>query len=183
MSATPHKKQKVRDTFVLKILDKMLALHHSFYSGKRASWNITRANLLQYPTGSLGRELALFLEKENFHSIPTIERHDVFHLLFGFETHVKDEIAMLCFLVGNGKRTPFTLLSAIGASLIYPENYFYFIRHFKRGRHAMNICNWDFRPFLNENIYELRGALFLQNSCRDSIAMKIKQETKKTTYN
>lgn len=173
---------ETREKIILKVLDKILKLHKRFYLSNRPQWNISREELLNYPMGSLGNELGLFLLKSNFHSIPMIERHDVFHLLFGFETHVKDEIAMLFFQVGNGKVTPFTTVSAFGAALFYPECFFYFIRHFNRGRNAISVSNWNFRPFLNENFTELQDTIFLNNSPAPSLFQKIKVELTKTKY-
>jgi len=176
------KTKGIRDRLILKILNGMLKLHSRVYTNKRVSWGIKREELIACPPKSLGNELGKFLLKENFHSIPMIERHDVFHLLFGFNTQTKDEVAMLCFLVGNGKVTLFTTLSAIGAVLVYPERLPYFIYHFHRGRNALNVSKWDFRPFLNENMKEVRDAIFLKRVPYSSVLNKIKVELSRSSY-
>lgn len=175
-------KPSAREALILRILAKMLKLHKKYYATKREKWAITKEQLLAYPMGSLGYKLGEFWQKNHFEPIPMIERHDVFHLLFGFNTSIKDEIAMLFFQIGNGKITPFTSVSAFGAALFYPESIFYFIKHFNRGRNAISVANWDFRPFLNENFHELKEAIFLRRVPYSSVLQKIKTELTKNNY-
>jgi ubiquinone biosynthesis protein Coq4 len=126
------------------------------YIKKNTRWNITRAELLNYPSGTVGYELGLFLHQNDFQLLEKSETHDVFHLLSNYSTAVTDEVAMQFYLFGNGKKSPylFTVL-AIG-SLFYPEFYEYFKESYAQGKKALPFYNFDFYKHLNMNLNELK---------------------------
>jgi hypothetical protein len=148
-----------RERMLLWLLGKIIPVHAKFYT-RRKPWGLSSGDMLQYPEGSLGRDLGTFLKTEKIEPIDRVERHDAFHILLGFTTHVTEEAAMQFFLIGNGKLSPFTLGTALFAGLMLPEHWVYFRRQYHRGRQARSIAKWDFKSLLGESTDELRAFIF-----------------------
>jgi ubiquinone biosynthesis protein Coq4 len=151
----------VREKMLLWLLDNVVTVHSIFYPNRK-NWNLTTADLVNYPDKTLGKELGLFLEKEKLEPVEKIERHDAFHILFNFSTKLKDEAAMQFFLIANGKISPFTLSTAVFTTLVMPDNWSYFWQQYKRGKQTRSIAKWDFKSLLNENFQDLKSYLNYQ---------------------
>ena len=54
-----------------------------------------KSTIKEISTTPLGRDLALFLEKEGLELIPKFESHDVYHVLLKYKTTVVDEARMV----------------------------------------------------------------------------------------
>ncbi|MGK0390589.1 MAG: ubiquinone biosynthesis protein Coq4 [Maribacter sp.] len=50
----------------------------------KLNWNYNACNLYSFPLGSLGKELADFLNENKVDLISKAESHDVFHVIAGF---------------------------------------------------------------------------------------------------
>jgi len=150
-----------RERMLLFLLGKVIPIHARFY-GKRQPWGLTREDLIRYPAGSLGHELGQFLSSEGLQPVPRVERHDAFHILLDYTTRISDEAAMQFFLVGNGKRSPFTLGTMVFAAFVLPELWELFRREFRRGRQARSIARWNFYELLHENFSDLKKIIFNQ---------------------
>lgn len=162
----------LRDRTLLWLLGNVVEVHARVYS-KRASWNLTREDLAHYPQGTLGKHLAVFLENEQLQPVPKIERHDAFHILFGFETTLNDEAAMQYFLVGNGKISPFGLATTIFTGLVMPDQWRSFRHHYKRGRLSRSIANWDFKELLNDDFEDIRHYIFKEPVANTTLVEKL----------
>lgn len=128
----------------------------SLFKKSKISWNLDRSNLRQYKAKSLGLHLYNFLKLEGFNLMGKHETHDVFHVLGEFKTTIEEEIAMQCFLFGNGKRTLYMALS-IGIGLILiPEFGKLYLESYKRGKQAFPIYQLNFKPLLPYSIQYLR---------------------------
>jgi len=161
-----------RERILLWLLGIVIPFHAKFYS-KRQPWGLSREDMIQYPSGSLGRSLGLFLKAEKLQPIDRIERHDAFHILLGFTTKVSDEAAMQFFLIGNGKISPFTLSTAIFTGFILPEQWAKFNYEYRRGKQARSIAKWNFKELLEENFDDLRDIIFRRQSQNQSLLLKI----------
>jgi ubiquinone biosynthesis protein Coq4 len=158
-----------REKLLLWLLGKVIPMHAFFYE-KRKPWGMRTQHLLQYPNGSLGKELGIFLTNEKLQPIPRVERHDAFHILLDFDTKVHNEAAMQFFLIGNGKISPFTLGTAIFSGLILPENWSYFKTQYYRGKKARNISKWDFKALLKHDFMEVKEYIFHPSSSNPELA-------------
>ncbi|MEY2830508.1 MAG: hypothetical protein RIQ33_2366, partial [Bacteroidota bacterium] len=163
----------IREKMLLWLLDNVVTVHSKFYPNRK-NWNLTTADLLNYPDKTLGKELGLFLEKEKLEPVEKIERHDAFHILFDFSTELKDEAAMQFFLIANGKISPFTLATAIYTTIVMPDYWSYFFKHFKQGRKTRSIAKWDFKSLLNENFQDLKSYLNYQTINNPRLETKLK---------
>lgn len=150
----------LRAKAVLWLLEKGVPIHAAL-NKSRVAWNVCSDDLINYAPGSLGHTLGLFYKTEKFEPIPKAERHDVFHVLLGYTTHMMDEAAMQFFLWGNGKPSFFTVGSCIITAVLFPGKLFYFFRAFQKGKHSTAIRDWDFKVLLSENIRDLRSKIFI----------------------
>ena len=153
-------------------LGRIIPLHALFYK-KRKPWNLRTEDLIQYPAGSLGNKLGNFLRDEQLQPIPRIERHDAFHLLFDFTTQIQDEVAIQYFLIGNGKISPFPIITSIFAALILPEWWDYFIQQFRKGMKARNIANWNFKELLHDDFNDLKKIVNHQPVHNEALLRKL----------
>ncbi len=120
--------------------------------GNKKPWKYNKDNLRQFPTGSLGKELSLFLDKNKIDLIPKAERHDVFHVLTGYDINPEEETMMQFWLLGNRKWTPYTIGTCIIGFILIPEHWKSFLNSFKKGMKAPAIYDWDFESMLYLNI-------------------------------
>lgn len=151
----------IRERILLFLLGEVIPIHARFYK-KRQPWGIKMQDLLTYPKGSLGNELGIFLQAEELEPVPRVERHDAFHILLDFSTHIYDEAAMQFFLIGNGKISPFTVGTALFAGLMLPDQWSNFKVQYKRGKQTRCIAKWDFKELLEEDFTEVKKAIFYQ---------------------
>lgn len=151
--------RSVRERLVLFILEKLAPLHHTLCR-KRKAWGLNSDQLIRFPKGTLGHTLGIFYKKQKFEPVPLAERHDVFHVLLGYSTQVKEEAAMQFFLLGNGKWSLFTVGTAIISASLFPLSMNYFMREYRRGKSATPIGNWNFKELLNTKTTDLIQLIF-----------------------
>ena len=123
---------------------------------KSKPWEKNKEQLLTYPQGSLGLSLGEFLEKHHIEIAPQFENHDVMHVLTNMGILFVEEIALKCYLLGNGRHNIFHFLSTAGGVLAYLEKYQYFKYHYLLGKKALPFHNIDFLESLKHPIEEIR---------------------------
>ncbi len=127
---------------------------------KNKKWKYAKTDLLQFPDGSLGRDVGNFLATNHFDFIPFLETHDVYHVLFDYKTTVSDESRLYFFLLGNGKYT-IEVLGTVAASLILlPELIFDFEKHYQRGKMCLSVRGRKFRDELFTPTEKIRAQIF-----------------------
>ena len=151
--------KSIRAKAVLWLLEKGVPIHAKL-NVNRIAWNLTSDDFLKYDNDSLGNSLAQFYKKEKFEPIAKAERHDVFHVLLGYSTHVIDEAAMQFFLWGNGKPSFFTVGTCLITTILFPNQLDVFVESFKKGKQAIAIRDWNFKLLLNENMNDLQNKIF-----------------------
>jgi hypothetical protein len=167
----------LRERMLLWLLGYVIQVHARFYS-KRPAWGLQREDMQQYPAGTLGRELGMFLEQEDLQPVDRVERHDAFHILLDFSTSLDDESAMQFFLVGNGKISPFTLATAVFTGLVMPDKWPRFYKELRRGWKALSISKWDFQPLLSEDFENLKKVIFFQPVSDRSLLYSLPEESR-----
>lgn len=146
-----------REKFCVWLFDKTKTPYANLKN--RAPWGISRAELLAYPQNSLGNRLGVFLKENNFHPIPKLENHDLFHVLTGYGTEVEDEIALQYFFLGNGKRSAYLIGVIILGILLFPETYRYFIKAYNKGANANKFYHWKFKIHLHIPIESIKNSI------------------------
>jgi len=125
----------------------------------RQAWGLTAADLVAYPSGSLGEALGHHLHERGFELMPKLESHDVWHLLTGVGTDVVSEVALQYLLAGNGKRSPYLLAVVVLGGVVFPEAWAVFAAAFRRGRRLPAFHRWPVGRWLHEPIADLRERL------------------------
>ena len=124
------------------------------------SWNLTKADLLQFPRESFGRRLGEFLNENNFELIPKVERHDCYHVLCGYSTKVEDEIALQCLCYGNGKHSLYLYGAIFLGIAILPDYYKYYYKSYCIGKQANSFNHFNYIKLLDIPITDLRAIIF-----------------------
>lgn len=126
----------------------------------RAPWNTTREELKAYPNGSLGNVVGNFLISNNYQFIPQLENHDVYHVITGYNTTVRDEIALQYFFLGNGKTSLYLFGVICLGAFLFPEYYYHFKTSYNRGKCSTSFYNWDLKTLLSEPLLGIQNAIF-----------------------
>jgi ubiquinone biosynthesis protein Coq4 len=127
-----------------------------FFQRNKKPWKQNLQRLRHFPDGSLGRELARFLDQHQLKWVPLYESHDVYHLLLDFKPELEDEVAMQFFLIGNGKWSLFVTLTAALGAVLMPDSWAAFKQAFRRGRSSACIRDWKFEHMLYEPLESLK---------------------------
>ena len=151
-----------RGKAVLWLLEKGVPIHAKL-NAHRVAWNLSSDDFLKFTPGSLGNTLGQFYKSQQFEPIPKAERHDVFHVLFGFSTNVIDEAAMQFFLWGNGKPSFFTVGTCLITSVLFPNHFHEFKAAYQKGKQSTSIRDWSFKALLNEDLQILKNRVFTKN--------------------
>ena len=112
---------------------------------------------LQYlPKGSLGNDLFLFLERRKLPLLNHYARHDLKHVLLGYDTTDEGEACLQCFMLGNG-RISFPVLATVLYSLItMPEHWGKMKQAYRLGKKGNAIHGWSWNEILPEQTEKLR---------------------------
>lgn len=150
---------KIREKICIWLFEKSKIPYANHFK-KNEPWNLNRTVLLNFPTGSLGYELGLFLSTNDFHLIPKLEKHDAYHVITGYGTSVKEEIALQYFFLGNKKRSPYLYaVILIGGSLL-PEYGRYYYQSYQHGKNTAPIYKWNIKKLLSEPLCQIQEAIF-----------------------
>jgi hypothetical protein len=123
-------------------------------------WRHHLSDLRHYPEGSLGRDFAQFMDKNQFGLLPYLETHDVYHVILGYQPTLVDEARMYFFLLGNGRWTLETLSTVWVSLWVLPDYWRDLWAHYRRGKAAQACSDWDFRFLMREKTAILRGIIF-----------------------
>jgi ubiquinone biosynthesis protein Coq4 len=127
---------------------------------KEDPWNLSTADLLQYPEGSVGKRVGEFLKKDHLEPIARAESHDVLHVLLDYSVTFKDEVGMQFFLRGNGNNSIASFLTSIGAWIILPTQWSYLRTSYARGKNCADVSKLNYKAVLIENIDDVKAKLF-----------------------
>jgi hypothetical protein len=148
----------MREKLIYWLFENSQRIYIKFKSKK--PWGITSKELLTYSEESFGYHLGKLLSDNNFELIPKVERHDCYHLLTGYGTSVKDEVALQYVCFGNGKRTPYLLAVLFIGTLIVPEHYKYYIKSYQLGKNCNQFYHFTYENLLHFSFIEIREAIF-----------------------
>ena len=151
--------QGIRERVTVYLLHKAIKAHALLHVSRKP-WGLKAEDLIAYPDNSLGKALGEFLSKENIEPIPKLERHDVFHVLLDYDTHMKDEAGLYFFLFGNGKKTFFAIGTILFAACMFPEHWMYLYAQYKRGQQAFPIIKLQCKELLPHNFGDVKKAVF-----------------------
>lgn len=133
---------------IIERLYKIIKVPYQYFFKSNEAWNITVQDCLKYPQQSLGFQYGCFIIQHNFNMQPSLEEHDVYHVLTNTGITVKDEIDMQFYLLGNGKRSPFVFIVITTGLLFYPFQLKSFIKCYNKGKQAHHFYDLNFFKLL-----------------------------------
>ncbi|MCB0707568.1 MAG: hypothetical protein KDC34_19770 [Saprospiraceae bacterium] len=153
-----------RGRLLFGVVEVIKPIYARLFQRSKRPWKMQMPQLRSFPTGSLGKELAAFIDEHGFELLPLYESHDVYHLLLGFPATVPGEGAMQFCLLGNGKKSPAVYITVLFSLILLPEHIPYFLQAYRKGKEALPIGKWDFQHLLYEPVCELQSMIFRQQS-------------------
>jgi ubiquinone biosynthesis protein Coq4 len=80
--------------------------------------------------------------------LPYYARHDVKHILLGYDTTDEGEGCLQCFMLGNGHISFPVTATVLYGIFTMPEHWKAFAKAFKRGQNCKPIANWKWFEIL-----------------------------------
>jgi ubiquinone biosynthesis protein Coq4 len=146
-----------------KTLSKMVSFLNPIYKAimpKNRAWTLTKDQLRVFPQGSLGKDLANFMDKNDFDMLPYLETHDVYHVLLGYQPTIVEESRLYFFLLGNGKYSIEVINTVLVSLFLLPDYWGDLFQHYRRGKASRKMGHWDFRYLMHEDTEVLKGIIF-----------------------
>ncbi|MCH2032298.1 MAG: ubiquinone biosynthesis protein COQ4 [Tenacibaculum sp.] len=117
------------------------------------------SELRKLEDGTLGKEIAKYLDYNNLNLVPQYESHDLKHILLNYQMTAEDEIRMQAFMIGNGNYSiPSFAILTFGAILL-PDLWATFYSDFQKGKKTIGISEWTIEKYATRNLIELRAEL------------------------
>ena len=115
-----------------------------------------KQQLLRFAPGSLGRDLADFIDEKQLQLLPYYARHDIKHILLNYETTDEGEVCLQMFMLGN-RHASFPVVATVLFGLAtMPEHWPKFRAAFRRGRQSSPIKDWNWFALLSSDTDGLR---------------------------
>jgi ubiquinone biosynthesis protein Coq4 len=119
----------------------------------------TMEELRQLPENTMGNDLAVFLEAKKLELLPYYAKHDIKHILLGYDTTDDGEVCLQCFMLGNRHISFPVLATVMYGFATMPEYWSLFRTAFKRGRACRPIENWKWFEMLAEKTADLKNRI------------------------
>jgi ubiquinone biosynthesis protein Coq4 len=147
-------------TAILVFLTHKIALPVLKIVRKPNPFTCNKDQLQSLPQGSLGNDLYHFLEKRNLPLLNHYTRHDLKHVLLGYDTTDDGEACLQSFMLGNG-RISFPVLATVLYSFItMPEHWKKMKQAYRLGKKGNSIHGWPWNELLKESTAQLRNKIF-----------------------
>ncbi len=149
---------------ILVILTHKLALPMLRRVRKPNDFKYSELELCLMPEGSLGNDLYMFLEKRNLPLLTHYARHDIKHVLLGYDTTDEGEVCLQSFMLGNGRVSFPVLATVIYGYLTMPEYWKKMRAAYKQGKQSTSFHYWNWNEMVHENTAVLQDRIFKPNS-------------------
>ena len=123
-------------------------------------WPYTLEEMRTFPLGSLGLEMASFLDARSFDLLEKYEVHDAAHTILGYKTTTVGELKLQAFMWGN-KSSSYAgrVLFLIGLAIL-PELWPELKLDYERGKKAAErIEEWNLAALVHQDLTALRSQL------------------------
>jgi len=120
--------------------------------------------------GTLGKDIADCLDKNNLRLVPGYESHDLKHVLLNYKMTPFDEIRMQAFMLGNGNISIPSCAIFLYGFILLPHKWNQLLRDFKLGLFSKPIKTWTMEQFADRQTKELRDQVI--NSRREIKVIK-----------
>ena len=147
--------KRIRETILVALTHK-IALPMLKLVRRPNEFSYSEDDLRSLPPGTLGNDLFVFLKKRNLPLLKHYARHDLKHVLLGYDTTEEGEACLQSFMFGNG-RISFPVLATVTYSFItMPEYWSKMKKAFLQGKKSDPIHPWKWNELLKEPTEELK---------------------------
>ena len=112
--------------------------------------------LLEFPGGTVGKDLAEYLLIKELQLLPYYVKHDIKHILLEYDTTDNGEVCLQCFMLGNNHLSFPVVATVLYGLLTMPEYWKNFKSAFNRGRKCEPIESWRWLELLHIQTAELK---------------------------
>lgn len=125
---------------------------------RKRRWRYAASDYQNMPDGSLGKELITYMNQNNIPFKANLVRHDLKHILLGYEMRMPDELRIHAFLVGNRSYNLVAIAYLLVCISIVPESIRLLKKDFQRGRKAICLKRINLENHVQDNLYICRNA-------------------------
>jgi hypothetical protein len=119
----------------------------------------SKQQLMEFEKGSMGNDLVNFIEEKQLELLPYYARHDIKHILLGYDTTDEGEGCLQFFMLGNGHISFPVLATVVYCFVTMPEYWSKFKMAYQRGKRAPCITQWKWFEILEQPTIELKGRI------------------------
>jgi hypothetical protein len=113
------------------------------------------AYMRSLPVGTVGHDLAHMLDSKGLKLIPGFAKHDLDHLILGYEMHPEEELCMQAYLIGNG-RWQLQCFLFLSSALLLPGLWSTLRDHYNLGRQREPLSSLSLDDCLNQSTDRLQ---------------------------
>ncbi|MBC7866871.1 MAG: hypothetical protein H7X88_04990, partial [Gloeobacteraceae cyanobacterium ES-bin-316] len=121
----------------------------------------SKQQLMQFEEGSLGKDLVNFIDDKGLELLPYYARHDIKHILFGYDTTDDGEVCLQSFMMGNGHLSFPVVATVLYGYVTMPEHWKKFRMAFTRGSRAVPVSQWKWFEILDTPTEVLQKKIFI----------------------
>lgn len=113
--------------------------------------------LLAFEEGTLGKDLALYLNKMNFKLLPNYEQHDCKHIILQYEMDEAGEAKMQFYFLGNRHYSLPVVSTCIICFFLMPEYWTQFYKEYQKGKLGKPFEDIDYNALVYLKTSDLRN--------------------------
>jgi hypothetical protein len=119
----------------------------------------TLAALRDYPRGTLGHEVATYLDARELPFKVCYENHDAIHCILDYETNIRGEMELQAFMWSNASSSPAGRILFLVGGVLLPEQWTAMRDAYARGKDAAPMEEWRLPDRLLESLFEVRATI------------------------
>jgi ubiquinone biosynthesis protein Coq4 len=127
---------------------------------KPNDFKYSELELYQLPEGTLGNDLYHFLEKRNLPLLSHYARHDIKHVLLGYDTTEEGEVCLQSFMLGNGRVSFPVLATVVYGWLTMPEHWKKMRAAYRQGKQSTSFHYWNWNEMVVVKTAMLQEKIF-----------------------
>ncbi|MES2006039.1 MAG: hypothetical protein V4450_16085 [Bacteroidota bacterium] len=120
----------------------------------------SREQLLAMEKGTVGRDLADFLGNKQLDLLSHYARHDMKHVVLGYDTTEEGELCLQSFMLGNGRVSFPVLATVLFGVFTSPEHWHNMRLAYQKGKSCYPIHQWNWFALVPLDTLQLRNHIY-----------------------
>lgn len=150
------KKIKYLRSKLLEFLTHKIALPLIGRFRNKPKFNFSMEDLLKLEDGTLGKDLALYLNKMNLKLLPNYEQHDCKHIILQYEMDEAGEARMQFYFLGNKHYSISVISTCLITFFLMPEYWKQFYSEYQKGKQGNPFEDVDYNAIVLLKTNDLR---------------------------